>query len=103
MVPGATARVAVTRFESPHHLAFDWDDELHVGMTFEPFGDAGTQVGVEVSGFTGADAPSQAANTVEGFAIVLCDLKTLLETGESAGLVRDKAELIIAAQAEQGG
>jgi hypothetical protein len=40
---------------------------------------------------------------VEGFAIVLCDLKTLLETGESAGLVRAKAELIIAAQAAQGG
>ncbi len=34
---------------------------------------------------------------------MLCDLKTLLETGESANLVRDKAELIIAAQAAQGG
>jgi uncharacterized protein YndB with AHSA1/START domain len=103
MVPGATARVAVTRFESPHHLAFDWDDEIHVAMTFEPFGDAGTRVSVEVTGFTGADALQQATNTVEGFAIVLCDLKILLETGESAGLVRDKAELIIAAQASQGG
>ena len=26
---------------------------------------------------------AQATDTVEGFAIVLCDLKTLLETGES--------------------
>jgi uncharacterized protein YndB with AHSA1/START domain len=102
MVPGATARIVVTRFESPHHLAFDWDDELHVAMTFEAFGD-GTRVGVEVSGFAGANALQQATNTVEGFAIVLCDLKTLLETGESAGLVRAKAELIIAAQATQGG
>jgi len=102
MVPGATARVVVTRFESPHHLAFDWDDETHVAMTFEPFGD-GTRVSVEVSGFQGADALQQATGTVEGFAIVLCDLKTLLETGESAGLVRAKAELIIAAQATQGG
>src|SRR6186713_1424256 len=102
MVPGATVRVVVTRFESPHHLAFDWDDELHVSMTFEPFGDGGTRAGVEVSGFTGADAVHQATNTVEGFAIVLCDLKTLLETGESRGLVRDKAELIIAAQATRG-
>src|SRR5688572_14685597 len=103
MVPVATARVAVTRFESPHHLAFDWDDELHVSMTFESFGDGGTRASVEVSGFTGADAVHEATSTVEGFAIVLCDLKTLLETGESPGLVRDKAELIIAAQAAQGG
>ncbi len=103
MVPGATARVVVTRFESPHHLGFDWDDEMHVAMTFEPFGDGGTRVSIEVSGFKGADVLQQATGTVEGFAIVLCDLKTLLETGESAGLVRDKAELIIAAQATQGG
>jgi uncharacterized protein YndB with AHSA1/START domain len=102
MVPGAIARVVVTRFESPHYLAFDWDDEVHVAMTFEAFSD-GTRVGVEVSGFAGAEALQQATNTVEGFAIVLCDLKTLLETGESAGLVRAKAELIIAAQATQGG
>ena len=103
MVPGATIRVVVTRFESPHHLAFDWDDELHIAMTFESFGDGGTQVIVEISGFSGTDAGVQAVDTVEGFAIVLCDLKTLLETGESAGLVRAKAELIIAAQAAQGG
>jgi uncharacterized protein YndB with AHSA1/START domain len=101
MVPGATARVSVTRFESPHHLSFDWDDELHVAMNFEPFGDGGTRVSVEISGFGGADALHQATNTVEGFAIVLCDLKTLLETGESAHLVRDKAELI--AKAMSGG
>jgi uncharacterized protein YndB with AHSA1/START domain len=103
MVPGAIARVVVTRFESPHYLAFDWDDELHVAMAFEAFGDGGTRASVEISGFSGADALHQATNTVEGFAIVLCDLKTLLETGESAGLVRAKAELIIAAQATQGG
>ena len=103
MVPGATARVAVTRFESPHHLSFDWDDETHVAVTFEAFGEGGTKVDVEVTGFRGADAVAQATNTVEGFAIVLCDLKSLLETGESTGLVRAKAELIIAAQAVQGG
>jgi hypothetical protein len=31
---------------------------------------------------------------------VFCDLKTLLETGTSANLVRDKAELIEKARAE---
>lgn len=103
MVPGATEKVSVTRFESPRHLAFDWSDGIHVDMSFELFGEGATRVGVEVSGFEGADALAQASNAVEGFAIVLCDLKTLLETGESANLVRDKAELIIAAQAAQGG
>src|SRR5690348_5426640 len=97
MVPGATARVTVTRFESPHHLSFDWDDEMHIAMTFDAFGDGGTKVEVEVTGFTGADAVQQATNTVEGFAIVLCDLKTLLETGDSMGLVRSKAALIVEA------
>jgi hypothetical protein len=103
MVPGATANVFVTRFESPHHLAFDWDGAIHVAMTFDAFGEGGTRVAVEVSGFEGADVLSQATDAIEGFAIVLCDLKTLLETGESAGLVRAKAELIIAAQATRGG
>src|SRR6187549_3159489 len=87
MVPGATAKVAVTRFD----------------MSFELFGDGGTQTSVRVSGFEGADALAEATGTVEGFAIVLCDLKTLLETGESANLVRDKAALIVAAQATRGG
>jgi uncharacterized protein YndB with AHSA1/START domain len=103
MVPGATEKVSVTRFEAPRHLAFDWSDGIHVDMTFEPFGDGATRTNVAVSGFEGAEALAQAAGTVEGFSIVLCDLKTLLETGESAHLVRDKAELIVAAQAAQGG
>ena len=94
MVPGARAQVVVTRFEAPRHLAFDWDDAMHVDMSFEPWGDGGTRVAVSVSGFEGPDAMAQANGTVEGFAIVLCDLKTLLESGASANLVRDKGELI---------
>ena len=103
MVPGATAKVVVTRFEAPRVLSFDWPDGIHVDMSFEQFDDGATRVEVAVGGFAGADAMAQATNTVEGFSIVLCDLKTLLETGESANLVRDKAALIIAAQAKQGG
>lgn len=103
MVPGASEKVFVTRFEAPRRLAFDWSGGVHVDMSFEPFAEGGTLTTVAVSGFTGPDAMAQATGTVEGFAIVLCDLKTLLETGESAHLVRDKAELIIAAQAGQGG
>jgi uncharacterized protein YndB with AHSA1/START domain len=103
MVPGATAQVVVTRFEAPRHLGFDWDDGIHVDMSFESFGDGGTRVAVATGGFEGPDALAQATDTVEGFAIVLCDLKTLLETGESGNQVRDKAALIVAEQAERGG
>jgi uncharacterized protein YndB with AHSA1/START domain len=103
MVPGATEQVSVTSFEAPRHLAFDWSDGIHVDMTFEPFGEGATRAGIALSGFDGADALAQATGAVEGFTIVLCDLKTLLETGESAHLVRAKAELIIAAQAAERG
>ena len=49
---------------------------------------------VSIGGLAGEGLLQQVADVIEGFSIVLCDLKTLLETGTSAGLVRDKAELI---------
>ena len=94
MVPGAEADVAVRRFEAPHHLTYDWSGGLHVEMHFEPIDGEATRVAVAVSGFAGEGMLEQAVNTIEGFSIVLCDLKTLLETGTSAGLVRDKAALL---------
>ncbi|MDI1274172.1 hypothetical protein [Polaromonas sp.] len=60
-------------------------------MTFKPQGAGATVVSVVASGFMEA---AEAVGATEGFSIVLCDLKTLLESGISANLVRDKAELI---------
>ena len=57
-------------------------------------------VDVQVKGFKGRKAVAEAVATTEGFAIVLCDLKSLLETGKSGGMVRDKAVLIAAASKE---
>ena len=94
MVPGAEDDVVVRRFESPSHLAFDWSDGISVEMAFELIDSDVTRVRVAVSGFAGEGILEQAAGTIEGFSIVLCDLKTLLESGVSANLVRDKAELI---------
>jgi uncharacterized protein YndB with AHSA1/START domain len=94
MVPGVEADLVVRRFEAPHHLAFDWSDGVQVDMRFELFDAGTTRVTVTVGGFTG-DVLQQAVDTIEGYSIVLCDLKTLLETGTSANLVRDKAALII--------
>lgn len=94
MVAGATANVVVTGFEAPRRIGFDWPGGMHVELRFELFGDGDTHVSAEVSGFNGKDVLTQATNVVEGFAIVFCDLKTLLESGSSANLVRDKAELL---------
>jgi hypothetical protein len=72
-------------------------------MTFEFHDGDATRVGVSCAGFPESNLLAQATNTIEGFSIVLCDLKTLLETGRSANLVRDKAELITRAMAMTGG
>jgi uncharacterized protein YndB with AHSA1/START domain len=94
MVQGAAASVVVTGFEAPRRIGFDWAGGMHVELSFEPFGDDGTHLTAAISGLNGKDQLSQATNVVEGFSIVFCDLKTLLESGSSAQLVRDKAELI---------
>ena len=96
MVSGASETVVVTDFESPRLIGFDWSNGMHVRLEFEPFDDAATKLSVAVSGLRG-DVLKQATGVIEGFSIVFCDLKTLLETGNSAGLVRDKAVLIEAA------
>ena len=69
-------------------------DGVLVEMRFELLDGTSTHVTVAVSGFSGEGMLEQVVDTIEGFSIVLCDLKTLLETGTSAGLVRDKAALI---------
>jgi uncharacterized protein YndB with AHSA1/START domain len=94
MVAGASAKVVVTSFEAPRRIALTWDDEMRVELTFEPFEEGGTRLAVAVGGLDPNDLLTQATNVIEGFSIVFCDLKTLLESGASANLVRDKAVLI---------
>jgi uncharacterized protein YndB with AHSA1/START domain len=94
MVPGAETDVVVRRFEAPQFLAFDWSGGVHVDMSFAAMEPESTRLSVRVSGLAGDGLLQQVADVIEGFSIVLCDLKTLLESGTSANLVRDKAELI---------
>jgi uncharacterized protein YndB with AHSA1/START domain len=96
MVPGARETVTVTLFIANEELVYTWSDELVVRILFKPHTWEGTKVSVTVTGFSGRDIQAQAAATTEGFAIVLCDLKCLLETGQSGNMVRDKAALITA-------
>jgi uncharacterized protein YndB with AHSA1/START domain len=97
LVPGAEAETTATALDRPHRLAWDWSDGTTVEITIEAEG-AETVVAVACSGFAG-DAQARLATalaTTEGFAIVLADLKTWLETGRPAGLTAAKARLITA-------
>ena len=94
MVPGAEDDVTVVAFEKDRHVAFDWSDGISVNLYFERSEENLTTLRVTAEGFHGENASSDAVNATEGFAIVLCDLKSLLETGKSGGFVGDKAELI---------
>ncbi len=98
MVEGARETVTVTEFVPNQTIAFRWSDGVAVTMRFEPHDTSSTKLSVTATGFTGADAASSAVNATEGFTIVVCDLKRLLETGHSGNMVRDKAVLISAAR-----
>ena len=100
MVPGARETVTVTDFVQDQVIAFNWSGGIAVKMRFSPQDKSNTRISVTASGFGGADAASQALNATEGFAIVLCDLKSLLETGQSGNMVRDKAALISAGKSD---
>ncbi len=79
-----------------------FSDGMQVDVTFEFHDGEATRVGSPAAASPEDDLLAQATNTVEGFSIVLCDLKILLETGRSANLVRDKAELIARQMAQDG-
>jgi uncharacterized protein YndB with AHSA1/START domain len=93
-VPGVSDTVTVTHFEPPRRLSFKFSDGQAVTLTFDFHDGDATRVAACCKGFPAEGLIEQATDTVEGFSIVLCDLKTLLETGRSANLTRDKAELI---------
>ena len=99
MVKGARETVTVTEFLVNRLIAFTWSNGTAVRMTFEPSAES-TKLSITATGFTGRDAPSQAVNATEEFTVVVCDLKSLLETGQSGNLVRDKAALIAAGKAD---
>jgi uncharacterized protein YndB with AHSA1/START domain len=95
MVPGAQVDTRVVSLEQDQRIAIEWSDGTFVQWTFEPVGE-GTKVAVENWGFKGAESEivASALEATQGFTIVLCDLKTLLERNASMHLVRDKALLI---------
>lgn len=95
MVEGAVDQVTAEQLEPGKLVAWRWSDGSKVRVELEGFA-TGTAVTVIHDNIGGTDAEriDAVTNGTEGFAIVLCDLKTLLETGKSAGLVKSKARLI---------
>jgi uncharacterized protein YndB with AHSA1/START domain len=93
LVPGAHELTTATALEPGRRIEFDWSDGTHVAVTIDASAGRDCVVEIAVSGFKD-DVVHSAANAIEGFTIVLCDLKVLLESGRSPRLVAEKARLI---------
>lgn len=92
-VPGVLDTVTVDEFEPTSLIALSWSDGSKLRLEFVEHSVGQTRVSAEFS-ISANDTIDDIVNTTEGFSIVLCDLKTLLESGRSANLVRAKADLI---------
>jgi uncharacterized protein YndB with AHSA1/START domain len=93
MAAGSAERVSVREVTPPRRIRFAWSDGIDVDIRIDLFDNAASRVWVEASGFDDGSA-DQAVAAAAGFTIVLCDLKSLLETGRSGNMVRDKAILL---------
>lgn len=96
MVEGAVAKTEATELVENQRLAWRWEDGT-VDVELAPL-DGGTSLTLTQRGFVGSEREQAdaAIESTSGFTIVICDLKTLLETGRSAGLTKSKAKLISA-------
>lgn len=99
MAPGAIDTVTVDIFERPGIIQLAWSDGSKTRFEFSESPGGNTKVSITAEVSASEDMLDQVVNTTEGFSIVLCDLKTLLESGRSANLVRAKAELIASSMA----
>ena len=100
-VPGAEADTEVTQLRarpSARDRVVGWN---HGSWHLSQHESGGTVVVIENFGFAGSPAEiiEAALESTQGFTIVLCDLKVLLEGGVPAHLSRDKAILIQSGQA----
>ncbi len=100
MVPGARDTITVREFIPDKVISWTWSDGTAVKLEFHPHEKTGTRISVTDSAFDSSNELSHSLDSMQGFTIVLCDLKCLLETGKSGNMVRDKAALITADKAQ---
>jgi hypothetical protein len=96
MVSGASEMTTAEKLRPDKLIVFHWSDGIRVKIEIEAASRSSSVVRILAGPFGSA---SKAVDATEGFSIVLCDLKILLETGKSPGLVKDKARLIARASA----
>lgn len=96
MVPGASDQVTTQELVPNKKIKVSFSNNTTTEWTFESIDSKGTIVTVINEGYTGSadEQIKMALNAVEGYTWVMADLKTLLEQGQSAGIVKDKAWLI---------
>ncbi|HEY1110276.1 MAG TPA: SRPBCC domain-containing protein [Opitutaceae bacterium] len=96
-VPGVSDTVTARVLEPGRRIVVEWgSDGTETEWTFEALSPKQTHVRVTqtVKG-TAAERAAGAINGTEGYTLVLSDLKVLLERGIRAGIVKDKAALIV--------
>ena len=94
LVPGVSDTIRVLDFVPGSQLSLEWSDGATLRLCFaEQHVSHQTRVSAEFS-YASNEPLEYVISTAEGYTTMLCDLKTLLETGESAGLVQAKADLI---------
>ena len=101
LVPGVTDTLTIDICKRPSLIQLTWSDGSKTKLEFSELSEGRTKISISAEIPETADQMDQVVNTTEGFSIVLCDLKTLLESGRSANLVRAKAELITASMTAQ--
>jgi uncharacterized protein YndB with AHSA1/START domain len=103
MVPGASLQCEASVLEEGKRIEVSWPDGTTVTWKFSPGIESTTLVEVEHQGFKGSpqEQLDAAIDSTQGFSIVLCDVKVLLETNASPHLVRDKALLLQSGQARR--
>ena len=96
LVAGAAATVQVRSMIEKQHIATAWDDDTTIDFSFSELEPELTLVSVIQAGFTGSpeEVVAKALDATQGFTLVLCELKALLEQNVRLNAVRDKARSI---------
>jgi uncharacterized protein YndB with AHSA1/START domain len=90
---GVSANVDVKEIEENKRILIEFGDNTSVEWIFTPRAESETFVTITTTGFKGDgdDIVKQAIDSTEGFTMVLCGLKALLEHNIVLNLVSDKA------------
>jgi uncharacterized protein YndB with AHSA1/START domain len=96
LVAGAAATLEVRSMIKNRQIATAWDDDTTIDFTFKELEPELTSVCVTQAGFSGSpeEVVAKALDATQGFTLVLCELKALLEQNVSLNAVRDKARSI---------